>query len=70
MPKLFQAELQIIGDDRDTADKIQQMLESKLGQVDVFVREVNYAGNIEAGLAEQEDLEEDYGAGDDYPVIM
>lgn len=62
MPKLFQAELQIIGDDTETPDKIQQKLEAKLssfGSVDVFVRETNYIGNLEDGLDDLEKLEEE-----------
>lgn len=56
MPKLFQAELQIIGDDNDTTDKVQKMIESKLGQVDVFVREVEYTGDIDEEFDDLEDL--------------
>lgn len=55
MGKLFEAQIQVVADDRATADDVQKQLESKLGSMkisEVFVREVNYMGDID-------DLDED-----------
>ena len=60
MSRLFQAEIQVIADDKTDSDKVQQQLEKALGTLkvsDVFVREVNLAGNIEDILGE-DDTEE------------
>lgn len=57
MARLYQAEIQVITDDNVDSNKVQQQLEKALGTLkisDVFVREVNLAGNIEEPLEDQE----------------
>ncbi len=58
MSRLFQAEVQIITDDKTDSTRVQQQLEKALGTLkisDVFVREVNLAGDIEDDLEENEE---------------
>lgn len=59
MARLYQAEIQVVTDDNVDSTKVQAQLEKALGPLkvaDVFVREVNYVGNLEDPL---EDLEDD-----------
>jgi len=58
MARLFQAEIQIVGDDKSTTSKIQQILEKELKELKVegvFVREVNLARELD----EEDEYEED-----------
>jgi hypothetical protein len=58
MARLYQAEIQVITDDNVDSTKVQSQLEKALGPLkvaDVFVREVNYAGNLEDPLDDFED---------------
>lgn len=50
MPKLYRAEIQIIGDDNSTEDGVIKEIEShlsKLKYLDLYVTEAKYYGDIE-----------------------
>lgn len=65
MAKLFEVSVQVVTDDAGTTSKVQTLMEKALHHLkisDVYVRETNYAGEIE------EDPFEDPGA-DEEPSI-